>query len=59
MFNKVLREWPQSHHNDKADRGDWINWLNRVTDCNLRTFVIDCLMSQRTPRGLAHPQMSP
>ena len=50
LFNKVLREWPQRHSNGNADRGDWIDWLNRVTDRNLRPFVIDWLTSQRTPR---------
>jgi len=51
LFSKVLREWPQRQRNDNADRDDWIRWLNRATDRNLRPFVTDWLTSQRTPRG--------
>ncbi len=49
LFARVLRQWPQRHQDDNADRGDWIDWLNRVTDRNLRPFVTDWLTSQRTP----------
>jgi len=49
MFARVLRAWPQSHRDTNADRGDWIRWLNRVTDRNLRPFVRDWLLSKRTP----------
>ncbi|MBA2530943.1 MAG: M1 family metallopeptidase [Nocardioidaceae bacterium] len=50
LFSQVLRRWPQRHAGDNVDRDDWIAWLNRVTDRNLRPFVTDWLTSPRTPR---------
>jgi len=49
VFDRVLREWPQRHRDSNADRGEWIDWLNKVTDRNLRPFVLDWLTSERTP----------
>jgi len=49
LFAEVLRKWPQRHRGASVDRGDWIDWLNEVTDRRLRPFVRDWLLSKRTP----------
>jgi aminopeptidase N len=49
MFDRVLRQWPQRHHDTNADRGEWIAWLNRVTGRHLRSFVVAWLTSKHTP----------
>jgi aminopeptidase N len=49
LFAEVLRTWPAQHRNDNVDRGDWIRWLNGVTQRNLRPFVTTWLTSERTP----------
>ncbi len=49
QFDRVLRAWPQRHAAGNADRGGYLDWLNRFTGRHLRPFMLDWLLSETTP----------
>ena len=48
-FDVLLREWPQQHRNQTADRDEWIAWAENETGKDLEDFVLEWLTSETTP----------
>jgi aminopeptidase N len=48
-LDTLLREWPQRHSYANADRDDWIEFVEDETGRRLEPFVLDWLLSERTP----------
>ena len=49
QFDVLLREWPQQHRNQTADRDEWIAWAENETGKDLEEFVHEWLTSETTP----------
>jgi aminopeptidase N len=49
-FARLVRAWPRAQRNGNADRGEWVQFAERVTGEELSRFVHEWLTSPTTPR---------